>query len=121
MENYSLSQEIGKGKLSVVYKGRKKKSTEYVAIKSVDKECRNKVINEVSILQELNYHINLLKIYNWYETTNHLWLIMEICTGGDLLTLLNQDTKLPECTIQMMGRDLLSGLQYVFFPPHFTI
>ncbi len=47
MENYSLSQELGRGKYSVVYKGRKRLSTEYLAIKSVDKERRSRVINEV--------------------------------------------------------------------------
>lgn len=48
MENYSLAQEVGRGKYSVVYKGRRKQSTEYLAIKSVDKDRRARVINEVS-------------------------------------------------------------------------
>lgn len=25
-----------------------------------------------------------------YETTNHLWLILEYCVGGDLMSLLRQ-------------------------------
>lgn len=45
MHNYSLTEEIGKGQTSgsVVYKGRKKKTIEYYAIKSVDKLNRDKV------------------------------------------------------------------------------
>lgn len=43
---------------------------------------------------------------------------MELCTGGDLLTLVTQDGKLPECTIQLFGRDLLAGLQYVLLSPY---
>lgn len=66
----------------------------------------------MSVLQEL-VHVNVLRVFNWYETTNHLWLVMELCTGGDLLGLITQDSKLPECTIQLFGRDLLAGLQYV--------
>lgn len=33
---------------------------------------------------------NILKFYAWYETTNHLWLILEYCVGGDLMSLISQ-------------------------------
>lgn len=33
---------------------------------------------------------NVLKFYDWYETRNNVWLILEFCTGGDLLTLIKQ-------------------------------
>lgn len=32
----------------------------------------------------------MLKFYDWYETRNNVWLILEFCTGGDLLTLIKQ-------------------------------
>lgn len=47
MDNYHLFDEIGRGKGSVVYKGRRKKTIEYVAIKSVEKHLKNRVLNEV--------------------------------------------------------------------------
>ncbi|PRP89093.1 hypothetical protein PROFUN_01813 [Planoprotostelium fungivorum] len=114
MHNYSLTEEIGKGQTSgsVVYKGRKKKTIEYYAIKSVDKLNRDKVLNEVSIMHELS-HPNALKFYNWYESPNHLWVIMEYCTGSDLKNVIKQDTKLPECSIQMIAQDLVKGLLYL--------
>lgn len=37
MENYQLFDEIAAGKYSTVYKGRRKKTLDYVAIKSIDK------------------------------------------------------------------------------------
>ena len=63
MNNYHIYEEIGKGKYSVVYKvydvidfmltkqGRKKKSIEYVAVKSLEKTRRKKVLNEVILLK----------------------------------------------------------------------
>ena len=40
---------------------------------------------------------NVLKFYDWYETRNNVWLILEFCTGGDLLTLIKQvRTKAPQ-------------------------
>lgn len=64
-------------------------------------------------MHKLN-HSNILKFYDWYETPNHLWLIVEYCTGGDLLNVLKQDGRIPECTIQMFSKDILSGLQVTF-------
>uniref|UniRef100_A0A7S3G1Y3 Protein kinase domain-containing protein n=1 Tax=Palpitomonas bilix TaxID=652834 RepID=A0A7S3G1Y3_9EUKA len=112
MDNFHLFDEIGKGKYSTVYKGRKKKTLHYVAIKSVEKCHKPKILNEVRIMHGLN-HSNILRFFNWYETTNHLWLILEYCTGGDLLTLLKQDAHLTEETIKGFGRSLMTALQYL--------
>lgn len=48
-----------------------------------------------------------------YETTNHLWLILEYCVGGDLMTLLKTDLKLPETSIHDFARDLVIAMQYL--------
>lgn len=47
MNNYHIYAEIGRGKGSTVYKGREKKTIQYVAIKSVEKALKAKVLNEV--------------------------------------------------------------------------
>jgi serine/threonine-protein kinase ULK4 len=112
MNNYHFYEEIGKGKHSMVYRCRKKKCVEFCAIKSVDKVSRQKVLNEVMVLNSLHHH-NVLKFHTWYETRNHIWLIMEYCTGGDLLNVLLQDTKLPESSICDFGYDLMDGLQFI--------
>ena len=48
-----------------------------------------------------------------YETSNHLWLILEYCVGGDLMSLLRQDMLLPESSIHDFGRDLVISIQYL--------
>ncbi|KAI4334140.1 hypothetical protein L6164_018868 [Bauhinia variegata] len=35
-------------------------------------------------------HQNVLNFCSWYETSAHLWLVLEYCGGGDLLNLLWQ-------------------------------
>jgi len=49
MNNFHVYEEIGKGKYSNVYKGRKKKSIEYVAVKGLEKTRLKKLLNEVKI------------------------------------------------------------------------
>jgi serine/threonine-protein kinase ULK4 len=48
-----------------------------------------------------------------YETTNHLWLILEYCVGGDLDKILKQDMRLPESSVHDFGRDLLAAMQHL--------
>ena len=43
----SIYDKIGRGKHSVVYKGRKKRTIEYFAVKSVDKAQKPRVLQEV--------------------------------------------------------------------------
>eukprot|EP00884_Botryococcus_braunii_P012001 jgi/Botrbrau1/20801/Bobra.0156s0030.1 len=112
MNQYHIYEEIGRGKHSVIYKGRKKKTIHYYAIKSVDKSQKPRVLQEVRTMHALD-HDNILKFFAWYETSNHLWLILEYCVGGDLRSLLRQDIRLPEASIHDFGRDLVISLQYL--------
>lgn len=65
--------------------------------------------NAISLLI-LPYPCQLL---HRYETSNHLWLILEYCVGGDLMSLLRQDMLLPESSIHDFGRDLVISIQYL--------
>ncbi len=59
------------------------------------------------------WHPNILKFYNWYETRNHFWIILEYCSGGDLLSLMEQDKVMPEAQIKKLAFELLQGLSYL--------
>ena len=111
MNNYHIC-EIGRSKNSIVYKGRVKKTIEYLAIKSSEKIHKIKVMNEVRILQNLS-HENIVKFYAWHKTRNHLWIVLEYCPGGDILTLIDQDKQLPESVIRNFGLNIMDGLFYL--------
>lgn len=81
MENFVLYDEIRQTETSTMYKGRRKGSVNFVAIHCVDKARRSEVTNRVRLTHELS-HSNIVEFYEWYETTNHLWLIVELCTGN---------------------------------------
>ena len=70
--------------------------------------------NSSQILSAVNnWHPNILKFHNWYETRNHFWIIFEYCVGGDLSSLLEQDKKLPEETVKKFAYEILEGLSYL--------
>jgi len=128
MNNYHIYEEVGRGKNSVVYKGRMKKTIEYVAVKSVDRNRRKKMMEEVAIFQHIQnnvistkgensesirWHPNILKFYNWYETRNHFWIILEFCSGSDLYSLIEQDKMLLEDSVKQLTYELVEGLSYL--------
>ena len=112
MNNFHIYEQIGRGKHSVVYKSRRKKTIQYYAVKSVDKSQKARVLQEVRILHALR-HEAVLRFHAWYETSNHLWLILEYCVGGDMSTLLKQDGVLPEASVHDFCRGLADALYFL--------
>ena len=112
MDQHQFYEEIGKGDFSTVYKGRLKRSVEFVSIRRVEKVHQQKISTEVQAMHSLD-HPNVLKFHAWFATPNHLWVVTEYCAGGDLRTLLSQDGSLPEETVLSFGLDALAALHYV--------
>jgi serine/threonine-protein kinase ULK4 len=113
MNNYHLYEEIGHGKHSTVYKGRRRGTIQYVAIKSIDKAKRSRVLNEVGISESLNLSeaTNVCNVSSWHETRNHLWTVADYCAGGDLACVLKQDEKiLPETQVRSLASEIVTGL-----------
>ncbi|KAF3691645.1 Serine/threonine-protein kinase ULK4 [Channa argus] len=112
MENFILYEELGAGSSSVVYKGRRKGHLNYVAIICSDKAKRPEITNHVRLSHDVD-HQNIVTFYEWYETSNHLWLVVELCTGGSLESMIHQDGFFPEDVVKRFGWDLVQGLKHI--------
>ncbi|XP_038938659.1 serine/threonine-protein kinase ULK4 isoform X1 [Rattus norvegicus] len=112
MENFVLYEEIGRGSRTVVYKGRRKGTINFVAILCTEKCKRPEITNWVRLTHEIK-HKNIVTFHEWYETSNHLWLVVELCTGGSLETVIAQDQNLPEDVVREFGVDLVTGLHHL--------
>ncbi|XP_036395440.1 serine/threonine-protein kinase ULK4 [Megalops cyprinoides] len=112
MENFILYEEIGRGSKSVVYKGRRKGSIHFVAIICCDKSKRAEITNHVRLTHSIK-HENVVSFHEWYETSNHLWLVVELCTGGSLEAVISQDECLSEDVVRGFAMDLVKGLKHI--------
>ncbi|CAL9705401.1 unnamed protein product [Knipowitschia caucasica] len=112
MENFILYEKLGSGSRSVVQKGRLKGSLNYVAVVCSDKVKRPEIINHVRLCHDFE-HPNIVSFYEWYETRNHLWLVVELCTGGSLESIVTQDGYLSEDVVRSFGWSLVQGLHYI--------
>ncbi|XP_051920700.1 serine/threonine-protein kinase ULK4 isoform X5 [Hippocampus zosterae] len=112
MENINLYEELGRDSMAVVYKGRRMGTLNYVALKCCDKAKRPEITNHVRLCQDLD-HPNIVHFYEWYETRKHLWLVVELCTGGSLESVIIRDGCLPENVVRKFGWDLVKGLEHI--------
>eukprot|EP00039_Didymoeca_costata_P009661 m.128564 g.128564 ORF g.128564 m.128564 type:complete len:421 (-) comp14560_c0_seq2:2179-3441(-) len=92
-EFYELLEELGRGESDAVFKVKHRKSGKIFAIKHIDlrKMSADRVqilLKEIEQLKSLD-HTNIIKIYEYYKGTNDIFLVLEFCSGGDLLKLLN--------------------------------
>ncbi|XP_038131705.1 serine/threonine-protein kinase ULK4 isoform X1 [Cyprinodon tularosa] len=112
MENFILYEELDNEGGFVFYKGRRKGSLCYVAIICTDKTQRPEITNHVRLSQDLD-HPHIVRFYEWFETSKNLWVIVELCSGGSLESVVTQDRSLPEDIVRMFGWDLVKGLRHI--------
>merc|ERR1719222_421856 len=92
------SQELGAGGSAVVFKAAERATHIMRAIKRVTKKEVKDVEylqNEIQIMKLLDPP-NIPRLYETFEDDKHLYLVMELCEGGDLLDKLLETTYMYE-------------------------
>ncbi|KAF3626751.1 CDPK-related kinase 4 [Capsicum annuum] len=91
---YDLGKEVGRGHFghTCMAKGKKGElKNQPVAVKIISKAKMTTAISiedvrrEVKILKALSGHQNLVKFYDAFEDVNNVYIVMELCEGGELL------------------------------------
>ena len=86
MDEYDVIKQLGKGGYGKVYRVRNKKTGEIRACKQLSKlniDDLEKFQREIDILMKAD-HPNIIKLYEYFESKNNLYLVMEECNGGEL-------------------------------------
>ena len=114
--NYELCNYIGKGGFGRVYKVHHKLSNQYRAMKII--QCKSlsdnhsSTINkEINILKNLD-HPNIIKVYEFYQSEKYVYIINELCTGGELFDKIVDVKFFSENVACNIMRQLLSAVAY---------
>lgn len=91
---YTVSSVIGEGKFGLIKLGMDKLTGRKVAIKIINKETMSSndlelVRTEIEIMK-ICQHPNIIRLYNIYEDTSTINIVMEYCPGGDLYSYLEK-------------------------------
>ncbi|KAL3526759.1 hypothetical protein ACH5RR_011415 [Cinchona calisaya] len=91
---YELGEEVGRGHFGYTCRAKFKKGElkgQEVAVKVIPKVkmitaiAIEDVRREVKILRALTGHSNLVQFYDAYEDHDNVFIVMELCEGGELL------------------------------------
>ena len=114
--NYELCNYIGKGGFGRVYKVRHKLSNQYRAMKII--QCKSSseqhtlaINKEINILKNLD-HPNIIKVYEFYSSEKYVYIINELCTGGELFDKIVDVKHFSESVACYIMRQLLSAIAY---------
>jgi calcium-dependent protein kinase len=113
-DKYIIGKKIGSGSYGTVYEATNIIFKSRVAMKMIIKhENMNSstIKDEIDILKKLS-HPNIVKIYEFYESTNCFYLINEFCDQGELYNYIN-NCLLNEQQLSIIFYQVFSGLCYL--------
>uniref|UniRef100_A0A6N2M3S6 non-specific serine/threonine protein kinase n=2 Tax=Salix viminalis TaxID=40686 RepID=A0A6N2M3S6_SALVM len=112
---YTIGKLLGHGQFGYTYVATDKANGDRVAVKRIEK---NKMVlpiavedvkREVKILQELTGHENVVQFHNAFEDDSYVYIVMELCEGGELLDriLAKKDSRYTEKDAAVVVRQML--------------
>ncbi|XP_044470059.1 calcium-dependent protein kinase 28-like isoform X2 [Mangifera indica] len=114
-KRYSIGKLLGHGQFGYTYVAADKTSGDRVAVKKIDKNkmllpiAVEDVKREVKILQALAGHENVVQFHNVFEDDSYVYIVMELCEGGELLDriLAKKDSRYTEKDAAVVVRQML--------------
>ncbi|CBI17375.3 hypothetical protein AAG906_015861 [Vitis piasezkii] len=112
---YTIGKLLGHGQFGYTYVATDKANGDRVAVKRIEK---NKMIlpiavedvkREVKILEALTGHENVVQFHNAFEDDSYVYIVMELCEGGELLDriLAKKDSRYSEKDAAKVVRQML--------------
>uniref|UniRef100_A0A7N0V285 non-specific serine/threonine protein kinase n=1 Tax=Kalanchoe fedtschenkoi TaxID=63787 RepID=A0A7N0V285_KALFE len=89
-DKYVLGRELGRGEFGITYLCTDKGTKEELACKSISKRKLRTAVDvedvrrEVQIMSSLPDHPNVVRLRATYEDVENVYLVMELCEGGEL-------------------------------------
>ncbi|XP_041668843.1 serine/threonine-protein kinase PLK4 [Cheilinus undulatus] len=119
IEDFKVLTLLGKGSFACVYRAKSVKTGLEVAIKTIDKKAMHKagmvqrVTNEVEIQCRLK-HPSILELYNYFEDSNYVYLVLEMCHNGEMSRYL-KERKMPftEDEARHFMHQIVKGMLYL--------
>ena len=117
-DKYEVKQKVGKGKFGLVKYGINKETKKPVAIKIMAKKNMDKSDMELAKVEidilKIGQHPNIIKLYDVFENENYIYIIMEYCSGGDLLSYFEYyEYELPETKVCEIIHKLSMAIYYL--------
>ena len=115
---YDELNMLGEGAYGKVVKVRHKISKVLRAMKIIHKdkmslgsEEEEALINEINVVKSLD-HPNIMKVYEFFNKDNCLYIISELLSGGELLDKINDNNQLSEDVSAFLMKQIFSAVDF---------
>eukprot|EP00760_Papus_ankaliazontas_P023559 PhM_4_TR2067/c3_g1_i1/m.99927 len=113
---YELLQTLGKGSFGKVKLARHNITNHKVAIKIIARQAlqakgQQKLRREVNF-QQLLCHPHIVRLFEVIHTQQHMFLVMEYASGGELFECIANQGRLHENTARRLFQQLLCAVAY---------
>ncbi|RKO91238.1 kinase-like domain-containing protein, partial [Blyttiomyces helicus] len=86
---YKTGKTLGQGSYATVKEAIQIKTGEKFAVKVISKRLmqgrEHMILNEIDVLKRVSKgHSNIVTLHDYFETPNNLYLVMDLCMGGEL-------------------------------------
>eukprot|EP00928_Gymnodinium_smaydae_P049847 TRINITY_DN33482_c0_g1_i1.p1 TRINITY_DN33482_c0_g1~~TRINITY_DN33482_c0_g1_i1.p1 ORF type:complete len:546 (+),score=162.71 TRINITY_DN33482_c0_g1_i1:157-1794(+) len=122
-DKYVLGKILGSGSFGQVREATMKEhpDEEVRAVKMIERdddnedgEWSNKAIfvREVGLLQQIK-HDHIIRYYDFYEDVHFLYVVMELCKGGEVFTKILELKRFSEKNAASLGKQMLKAIEYI--------
>ncbi|KAH9042595.1 hypothetical protein EDB85DRAFT_1885852 [Lactarius pseudohatsudake] len=110
--NYTLGRVIGEGTYGKVRLGTHRLTTTRVAIKQIPKALSATLTREIHHHRQL-HHPHVTQLYEVIATENSIWLVTELCSGGELFDYLTEKGRISEQETRRIFGQLCLAVNYL--------
>ena len=116
-DDYKIMKKLGAGAFSEVFLIQDKVKGSLDCVKVISKKSLSSfegedIMNEIKTLSEMD-HPNIMKVKGYYDTKNHLYIISEYLSGGELFDRIVQAKNFTEMQAAQLMDQILSAVSYL--------
>eukprot|EP00928_Gymnodinium_smaydae_P018455 TRINITY_DN17022_c0_g1_i2.p1 TRINITY_DN17022_c0_g1~~TRINITY_DN17022_c0_g1_i2.p1 ORF type:complete len:506 (+),score=149.06 TRINITY_DN17022_c0_g1_i2:127-1644(+) len=108
-------KKLGEGSYGAVYKATNNATSAVRAVKSISKEQMKNIARfkqEISIMKMMD-HPNIIKLYETFEDRKYIYLVMELCTGGELFDRIIDAGHFSELQAAVIMQQIIRAIYYM--------
>lgn len=119
VRDFAFGRTLGEGSYSTVLAATDRQTSREYAIKVLDKrhiikEKKVKYVNiEKDTLNRLTEHPGIVRLYYTFQDERSLYFVLDLATGGELLSVLKKTTSFDEDCSRFYGAQILDSVEYM--------
>lgn len=110
--NYTLQRTIGEGTFGRVRRATHRLTNTHVAVKQVPKAHIASLTREIHHHRRI-HHPNIVQLFEVIETESNIWLVSELCSGGELYDYVVERGTVPEPEARIIFGQLCLAIAHI--------